>query len=83
MDDMTLMHYGVLGMKWGHRKVRASRQSSKRAQSDRNFKKQQQINKIRKVASVIGSASIMAVTVKSLMTTPKGQLYVDTGKKLC
>lgn len=80
MNDATLMHYGVLGMKWGHRKTRATKQSSKRAQSGRNSKKKQQINKIRKVFRVIGSASIMAITVKSLMTAPKGQLYVDAGK---
>lgn len=33
MNDVTLMHYGVLGMKWRHRKARATRQSSKKRHS--------------------------------------------------
>lgn len=75
-----LMHYGVLGMKWGRRKgitTNSSNKNAKKSKSEQNsISRQQRLNKIRRGVAVANTALAVAVTLNSLRNTTT----VSTGK---
>lgn len=73
-EEDELIHYGVLGMKWGRRKNTSVK--SKTVNKTALQKKQQRINRLRTAARAINTTLAVAITVKSLMN----MCQVDTGK---
>lgn len=49
MDENSLTHYGVLGMKWGRRKSKASKGSNSKSSSKKSSKKTSNVKKTNKV----------------------------------
>lgn len=78
-DSNELMHYGVLGMKWGHRKAKSS--SNAKTVSNPSKKNRQLFNKKLKIDSVeaiyLSNAGYKAVRAFTIDKGDKNKMMKD------
>lgn len=72
MNDQYLMHYGIKGMKWGHRKQR-ERSNTRRSASSRKSARARRIARNVAIAGVAVGATVAAVGIgRAVLKNNKG-----------